>query len=94
MARIKIISNPYKQEIEYEAYKETTNEWMNIGLHEANSKLKEESVRKCFLPFNAKEILEVIVNEYYLETKGSVEIVFEGTKEEYYELTRVCQSKD
>ena len=80
MTQIKIISNPYKQEIQYETYKENSQEWVDVGLYAPNGKLREENARKCFLPFNAKEILEVIVDEYYLETKGAVEIVFEGTK--------------
>ena len=93
MTQIKIISNPYKQEIQYETYKENSNEWVDVGLYAPNGKLREENARKCFLPFNAKEILEVIVDEYYLETKGSVGIVFEGTKDEYIELQRVSQEK-
>lgn len=93
MTQIKIISNPYKQEIQYETYKENSQEWVDVGLYAPNGKLREENARKCFLPFNAKEILEVIVDEYYLETKGAVEIVFEGTKEEYNELLKVAQEK-
>lgn len=91
MTKIKINSNPYKQEIKYETYKENSQEWVDVGLYSPNGKLREENIRKCFLPFNAKEILEVILGEYYLETKGAVEIVFEGTKEEYNELARVAQ---
>ena len=93
MTRIKIISNPYKQETQYETYKENSKEWVDVGLYAPNGKLREENARKCFLPFNAKEILEVIIDEYYLEAKGQVEIVFEGTKEEYNELLKVSQDK-
>lgn len=91
---IKINSNPYKQEIKYETYKENSQEWVDVGLHSPNGKLREEFACKCFLPFNAKEILEVIKDEYYLENKGAVEIVFEGTKEEYTELEKVVQQKE
>lgn len=93
MTRIKIISNPYKQEIKYETYKENSQEWIDVSLSAQNGKLREESARRCFLPFNAKEILEVIIDEYFLETKGPVEIVFEGTKEEYRGLLKVCQEE-
>ena len=55
--------------------------------------MREESLRKCFLPFNVKEILDVIVDEYYLEKKGAVEVVFEGTKEEYKELAKVASDE-
>lgn len=90
MTRIKIVSNPYKQEIEYKTFKESENEWIDVSIYSPNGKLREESARKCFLPFNAKEIIEVIIDEYYLENKDAVEIVFEGTKEEYLELLKVC----
>lgn len=56
MTKIKVISNPYKQEIKYETYKENTQEWVDVGVSSPNGKLREESTRKCFLPFNAKEI--------------------------------------
>lgn len=88
--RIKIISNPYKQEIEYKTFKESENQWIDVSIYSPNGKLREENTRKCFLPFNAKEIIEVIIDEYYLENKDAVEIVFEGTKEEYQELLKVC----
>ncbi|MEE0265246.1 MAG: dynamin family protein [Acutalibacteraceae bacterium] len=89
MSKIKIISNPYKQEIQYEIFKESTREWVDVGLNTPNGKLREENVRKCFLPFNAKEILEAIAHTYYLETKGPVEVIFQGTREEYNELLKV-----
>lgn len=60
MTKIKINSNPYKQEIKYETYKENTQEWVEVGQYSPNGKLNEENARKCFLPFNAKEILEII----------------------------------
>lgn len=94
MTKIKINSNPYKQEIKYETYKENSQEWVDVGLYSPNGKLREEFTHKCFLPFNAKEILEIIKDEYYIENKGAIEIEFEGTKEEYTELEKVAQQKD
>lgn len=94
MTRIKIISNPYIQDIQYQTYNEKSDEWVDVGVFAPNGKLMEEYARKCFLPFNVKEILEVIIDEYYLETKGAVEVVFEGTKEEYGELRKVSQEDD
>lgn len=93
MTKIKINSNPYKQEIKYETYRENSQDWVDVGIYAPNGKLREENARKCFLPFNAKEILEVIKDEYYLENRGAVEIEFEGTKEEYTELEKVAQQK-
>lgn len=94
MTKIKINSNPYKQEIKYKTCKENSQEWVDVGLYSPNGKLREENFRKCFLPFNVKEILEVIDDEYYIETKGAVEILFEGTKEEYYELLKVARAME
>lgn len=94
MTKIKINSNPYKQEIKYETYRENSQDWVDVGIYAPNGKLREENARKCFLPFNAKEILEVIKDEYYLENRGAVEIEFEGTKEEYTELEKVAQQKE
>ncbi len=91
MTKIKIISNPYKQEIRYETYKENSDTWVDVATEAPNGRLREESARNCFLPFSAKEILEVIVDEYYLESRGPVELVFEGTKDEFAELLKVCE---
>lgn len=91
MTMIKIISNPYKQEIQYQIYKEGVQSWIDVGVEAPNGKLREESARTCFLPFNAKEILEIIIDEYYLENKGAVEIAFEGTKDEYIEMAKVSE---
>ncbi len=91
--KIKIISNPYKQEIQYQTYKESINDWVDVGVDAPNGKLREEKVGTGFLPFNAKEILEIIVDEYYLEKNGAVELVFEGTKDEYTELEKVCDEE-
>lgn len=93
MVKIKIISNPYKQEIAYQTYKESDDKWIDVSVYSPNGRLREESARKCFLPFNAKEIIDVIIDEYYLENKDAVDIVFEGTKEEYLELHKVCSEE-
>lgn len=93
MTKIKIISNPYKQEIKYETYRENSQDWIDVGVESPNGKLREEKFRKCFFPFNVKEILETIVNDYYMTNKGKVEIIFEGTKEEYGDLVKVIQTE-
>lgn len=93
MTQIKIISNPYKQDIKYEIYKENAQKWVDISLCSKNGRLREENVRKCFLPFNIKEILEIIDKEYYLESRGAINIIFEGTKDEYNEVLSICQEE-
>ena len=94
MIKIKIISNPYKQEIQYKTYEENSGSWIDVGVDAPNGRLREEAVRKCFFPFNVKEILEIIVKEYFLETKGAVEVIFEGTKDEFSEIMKVCQEEN
>ena len=94
MTCIKIISNPYKQDIQYQIYQENTSQWVDVGVLSPNGRLREEKARKCFLPFYAKEILDIIVSEYYLENKGPVQILFEGTEEEFAELAKVCQENE
>lgn len=94
MTQIKIISNPYKQEITYKT-KENSGEWTDVSQSAPNGKLREESARKCFVPFHAKEIMDIIADEYYISPKkGPVEIIFEGTKEEYDVIQRVCQNPE
>ena len=89
MTQIKIISNPYKQKITYKT-KENSGEWTDVSQSAPNGKLREESARKCFVPFHAKEIMDIIADEYYISPKkGPVEIIFEGTKEEYDVIQRV-----
>ena len=92
MSKIKIISNPYKREIGYETFVEQTGEWADVAVYSPNGKLREESVRRCFLPFKSGEILDIIVDEYYLENRGPVELVFEGTNEEYNVLRKYCDN--
>ena len=94
MTCIKIISNPYKQDIQYQIYQENTSQWVDVGVLSPNGRLREEKARKCFLPFYGKEILDIIVSEYYLENKGPVQILFEGTEEEFAELAKVCQENE
>lgn len=94
MTKIKIISNPYMQDIQYLTYNENSDKWIDVGLNSPNSKLREETAHNCFLPFNAKEIIEIIINEYYLSEKDPVGIVFEGTKEEYNELSKIVRADE
>ena len=38
MTQIKIISNPYKHEIEYKTFKEADNQWVDVSLYSPNGK--------------------------------------------------------
>lgn len=89
MATIKISSDPYKREIKYHCYKEALSEWEEIQKSNSDSKLREDESEKSFLPFRIKEIVDIIVNEYYVGT-DMVNIIFDGTQEEYVELEKIC----
>lgn len=89
MATIKIKSNPYERKIEYLSYKEQAAAWEEIQTCNPNSKLREDESGKSFLPFKIKEIVDIILDEYQVGNE-KVNIVFEGTQEEYEELEKIC----
>ena len=93
MATIKIKSNPYERKIEYLNYKEQVGEWEDIQKSNSNSKLREDESGKSFLPFKIKEIVDIIINEYYVNGE-KVHILFEGTQEEFEELKKICHMPD
>lgn len=88
MAKIKIVSNPYNKEISFLSYKEQTGLWEDIRDNNANSRLREDESVKSFLPFKIKEIIDIIIDEYYIGT-DKVEVFFEGTQDEYTEVETV-----
>lgn len=92
MARIRIKSNPYTREIVYSTYKEQTGEWEDIKSGNTNSKLREDESGRNFLPFKIKEIIDIIVAEYYVNCEP-LEIIFEGTQDEYAEVETVCNEE-
>lgn len=90
MATIKIRSNPYERKIEYLSYKEQDGDWEEIQRSNPDSKLREDESGKSFLPFKIKEIVDIILDEYYVGS-DKVNIVFEGTQEEYEEIEKICE---
>lgn len=92
MAKIKIISNPYKRTIKYISYKEHSGEWEDLIVGNPDSKLREDESGKNFLPFKIKDIIDIIIAEYYINEK--LEVVFEGTKDDYDEVRVVCSAED
>ena len=93
MTRIKIVSNPYNRSLSYYVFKEQLGTWENIDEESINSKLRENDEEKIFLPFKVKEIVDTIISEYYVGTE-KVELIFEGTADEYEELLNVCTDDD
>ena len=86
---IKIQSNPYDRQIAYFSSTDEGQTWESINNSSINSKLREDDPEKVFLPFNAKEIIDTIIYEYYVDGKP-IELIFEGTGDEFGELNNIC----
>lgn len=93
MTTLKIKSNPYEKKIEYQSYNEKSSEWEDIKISNPDSKLRNDESAKSFLPFKIKEIMDIIEEEYVVGDE-QVEIVFEGTQEEYLELVKICSLEE
>lgn len=93
MAKVKIISDPYKREISYWVFNEQTNGWDNINDCDKDSKLREKNDERFFLPFKVKDIVDTIISEYQVGTE-KVTIEFQGTSDEYDEVRKICDEDD
>ncbi len=93
MAKVKIKSNPYKREIEYYALDESTEQWIDVKKTDSRSRLRETDSERSFLPFKILEILNIIIDEYYVG-RGKVELWFEGTQDEYDAVEKACVHED
>lgn len=93
MAKIKIISNPYQKNISYKCWNRDNESWTDISLeNNCNSRLINEKYTKSFFPFKVKEIVDEIIEEYYV-SDSKMEIVFEGTEDEFKELQELCKDE-
>lgn len=94
MAKVKIISNPYLREISFQRWEESNDQWAVIDMStDPDGKLQKDSIRTGFFPFIVKDILDILIDEYG-DAEGSIEIVFEGTADEYKELEYVCNEDE
>ena len=94
MAKIKIKSNPYQKTTEFKSWDEAANDWKNIDIHtNPNSPLLRNELVIGFFPFKAKQIIDVIIGAYHAGSE-KVDIVFEGTDDEYRELESICSGED
>lgn len=93
MVTIKIISNPYKRETAFQKYELSSDSWTDIKVNNPNSKLLAEDIVKNFFPYKVKQIVEQL-KEDYIAGNDTLKIVFEGTEDEYHELTEVCKEYD
>jgi len=92
MVKIKIVSNPYNREMLYQSYKEQSDEWEDIKISNIDSRLREDETEREFLPFKIKEIINIIIDEYYVNGEV-IQLVFEGTRDEYLEVEAVCRKE-
>lgn len=88
MTKIKIRSNPYNREISYLTMDEATGQWVDVRETDERSRLRETDSERSFLPFKIKEIITIIIKEYYVG-REKVQLYFEGTQDEYYEVEAV-----
>lgn len=94
MAKVKIISNPYKKQVSYYSWNERAEEWMPISSEfNPNSRLLSVDLSKTFFPFVVNKIIDAILIEYQDEN-GQVEIEFEGTNDEYKDMLDICYSEE
>lgn len=103
MAKIKIISNPYKKMIQYQRLvekpvlsdnselqtdEELTSEWQDV---EINGPLTSKRLTTAFFPFVLNEILDEIIKAYKTE-ESMIEIVFEGAPDEFNDLKDLAET--
>ena len=94
MPIIKIISNPYQKKIAFKRFDEAAELWIDITIENyPNSKLLRDKLIKGFFPFKVKDIIDEIIAEYHINN-DKIEIVFEGTEDEYKELAELCKSEE
>ena len=89
--KLRIESNPYDRKITFSSYDNVIGDWQNIKLINDNSLLREGESAKNFLPFKIKEILDIVVKDYFIGEEP-VEIVFEGTQDERVEVEAVAKN--
>lgn len=91
MTKIKIKSNPYQKETVFQNWDERAAQWVDIDqVRNEDSQLLREAFHTGFFPFQAESIVETILEEYQAGEE-KVELVFEGTDDEYRELEKICR---
>lgn len=93
MVKIKIISNPYVRNISFMVFSMEKNSWIPLEMQNPDSKLRQENIDKVFLPFKAMEIVNIVLDEYYVGDE-KVGIVFQGTTDEWNEMETICYSEE
>ena len=93
MPAIKIISDPYHKNISFFRHDEASESWIEINrVINKNSELIKDEYKTGFFPFIAEELIKIIYKEYR-EQDNTLELVFEGSKDEYNDLKMICSSR-
>ncbi len=92
MTKVKIVSNPYRKEISYQRW--NGENWVRV-LPENNesSKLVGEEFTTGFFPFKVQKIVDEIIHAYQSGSEP-VDLTFEGTDDDFSELSKVCNSDE
>lgn len=93
MTRIKIISNPYEELTTFEIYDGTSDVSQDIQLSGYNGDLINSKIKKEFFPFNAKKILDIIIEDFGIPN-DTLFLEFEGTSDEFDELKQIITGND
>ena len=92
MTKVKIVSNPYCKEISYQRWNGET--WVRVvPENNESSKLVGEEFTTGFFPFKVKKIVDEIIHAYYSGNE-LIDLTFEGTDDDYKELSKVCESDE
>ncbi|MBQ9002738.1 MAG: dynamin family protein [Eggerthellaceae bacterium] len=93
MTTIKITSNPYDNTIEYAKRSDAAAAWEEIATDLLyTGKLVTSYFATGFFPFKADEIVEELVEEYGSGAEA-LELVFEGSDDEYASLEAACSEE-
>ncbi len=92
MTKVKIVSNPYCKEISYHRW--SGEGWVKeIPENNESSKLVGEEYTTGFFPFKVKKIVDEIIHAYQ-SGEDPIDLTFEGTDDDYSELSKVCDSDE
>ena len=93
MTRFKISSDPYKSLITYQKWDSLDETWRNFAYSDnKKSSLFKGKLSLAYFPFKAKEILDIIYSEFCVKGE-TLEVVFEGTDDEYDDLKSLCDEE-
>lgn len=92
MTKVKIVSNPYCKEISYHRW--NGENWIRvIPENNESSKLVGGEFTSGFFPFKVKKIIDEIIHAYQSGSEP-IDLTFEGTDDDYSELSKVCEADE